>query len=93
MQFAENVQANGQEGYCFIMTVPDPIQSEQPRREFKNYNGNFLSIRLTAQTWPLVTSVWSAKENHLGGKRLADEKVETECGSQKTSTLCVSTHW
>jgi hypothetical protein len=24
MQSAENVQANWQEGYCFIMTMPDP---------------------------------------------------------------------
>jgi hypothetical protein len=39
MQFAENVQANRLEGYCFIMTMPDPIQSQQPRREFK-YSGD-----------------------------------------------------
>jgi hypothetical protein len=24
MKFTENVQANWQEGYCFIMTMPDP---------------------------------------------------------------------
>jgi hypothetical protein len=79
MQFAENVHANWQEGYCFIMSMPDPIQPGQPRREFKNYSRNFLNICLTARTWPLVTSfVWSAK-NHLDGKRFADdEEVETE---------------
>jgi hypothetical protein len=33
MQFTENAQAKG---YLFIMTMPDPIQPEQPRREFKN---------------------------------------------------------
>jgi hypothetical protein len=33
------------------------IQPEQPRREFKNYSGNFLNIRLIARTWPLVTSI------------------------------------
>jgi hypothetical protein len=49
MQFAENVKANWQEGYCFIMTMPDPIQPNQPRRESKNYSGNFLNIRLRAQ--------------------------------------------
>jgi hypothetical protein len=61
------------------MTILDPIQPEQPRREFKNYSGNFLNIHFTAWTWPLVTSsVWSA-ENHLGGKRFADDnEVETE---------------
>jgi hypothetical protein len=63
MQFAENFQANWQEGYCFIMTMPDPIQLEEPSTEFKNYSGNFLNIRLTDRTWPLVTpSVWSAKK-------------------------------
>jgi hypothetical protein len=25
--------------------------------EFKNYSGNFLNIRLTARTWPLVNSI------------------------------------
>jgi hypothetical protein len=54
---AENIQANWQEGYCFFMTMPDPIQREQPRRGFKNYSGNFLNIRLTARTWPTVTSI------------------------------------
>jgi hypothetical protein len=57
IQFAENVQANWQEGYCFSMTLPDPIQPKQPRREFKNYTGNFLKFRLAAWTWPLVTSI------------------------------------
>jgi hypothetical protein len=57
MQFAENVQASWQEGYCFIVTRPDPIQPKQPRRELKNYSGNFLNIRITARTWPLVTSI------------------------------------
>jgi hypothetical protein len=48
MQFAENVLGNWQEGYCFIMIMPDPLQHEQPRRELKNYSGNFLNICLTA---------------------------------------------
>jgi hypothetical protein len=39
------------------MEMPDPIQPKKPRREFKNFSGNFLNIRLTARTWPLVTSV------------------------------------
>jgi hypothetical protein len=57
MQFAENVQANWQEEYCFDKTMPDPIHPEHLRREFKHCSGNFLNIHLTAQTWPLVTSV------------------------------------
>jgi hypothetical protein len=50
MQFAEIFQANWQEGYRFIMTMPDPIHLEQPRIEFKNYSENFLSIRLADRT-------------------------------------------
>jgi hypothetical protein len=62
MQFSENVQANWQEGYCL--------------REFKDYSGNFLNIRLTARTWPLVSSICFSL---LGGIRFADdEEVETE---------------
>jgi hypothetical protein len=57
LQFAENVQTNRQEMYCFIMTMSDPLQLEQPRREFKNCSGNFLNIRLTAWTWFLVTFI------------------------------------
>jgi hypothetical protein len=48
MQFEENIKANWQKEY-FIMTMPDPIQPEQLRREFNNYSGNFLHICLTAQ--------------------------------------------
>jgi hypothetical protein len=72
MQFAEKFQANWQEGNCLIMTIPDPIQPEQPRRGFKNYSGNFLNIRLTARIWPLVAIC-------LVNKRFADdEEVEKE---------------
>jgi hypothetical protein len=62
------------------MTMPDPVQPEQTRREFKNYSKNFLSIRLTARTWPLVTPpVWSDKEEHLDGRVFADdEEIEKE---------------
>jgi hypothetical protein len=46
-----------QEGYCFIIAMPDTIQPEQHRREFKNYSGNFMNICLTARTWPPATSI------------------------------------
>jgi hypothetical protein len=36
MKFAENVQASWQEGYYFIVTMPDPIQPEQLKIEFKS---------------------------------------------------------
>jgi hypothetical protein len=52
IQFTENVQANWQEGYCFIMTMPYPIQPKQPRREYKNYKGNFLDIALQPDLAP-----------------------------------------
>jgi hypothetical protein len=57
MEFAENVQVNWQEGNCFIMTISDPKQPDQPRREFKNYSGNFSNICLTAWIWFLLTSI------------------------------------
>jgi hypothetical protein len=62
------------------MTMPHPIQPEQLRREFKNYSGNFLNTCITAQTWPLVTSICLVcYKNHLGGKCFADDnKIETE---------------
>jgi hypothetical protein len=40
MLFAGNIQANWQEGYCFMMAMPDPTQLEQLRRELKNYSGS-----------------------------------------------------
>jgi hypothetical protein len=80
MQFAENVQANWQEEYCCIMTMPDLIQLEQPIRELKNFSGNFLNIRLTAA--PSDFHLFGPqkkkkKKKHHDCKRLADE-VETE---------------
>jgi hypothetical protein len=57
MQFTENVRATWQEEFCFIMTMPDPIQPKPLRRELKNYSENFLNIHLTAWTWPLVSSI------------------------------------
>jgi hypothetical protein len=64
MKFAGDIQAKWQEGYCFVMTMPDPIQLEQLRREFKSCSGNFLNILFTAQILPLVTSIfWSAEKS------------------------------
>jgi hypothetical protein len=36
-------------GYCFIVTMLDPLQPEQSKREFSNYSGNFLSPDLAPQ--------------------------------------------
>jgi hypothetical protein len=61
------------------MTVPDPIQPEQPRRELKNYSGDFLNIRLTPDFAPSDFHLFGPLKNHLGGKRIADNrKVDTE---------------
>jgi hypothetical protein len=62
------------------MTMPDPIQPEQPRREFKNCSGDFLNIRLTARTWfPSDFLLFGPLKNHLGGQRFTDdEEVETD---------------
>jgi hypothetical protein len=52
IQFAENFQANWQEEYYFIMTIPDSTQPEQPRRKFKNYSENSQNIHFTARLGP-----------------------------------------
>jgi hypothetical protein len=41
-----NVKDNWHDGYCSILTMPDLIEPDQPRWEFKNDNGNFLDIYL-----------------------------------------------
>jgi hypothetical protein len=79
MQFAENVQVSWQEGYCFIMTMQDPIHPEQLRREFKNYSGNFLNIRLTARTWPLGTSVFFVRYRTTFVSLM--KRLKRKCGS------------
>jgi hypothetical protein len=77
VQFIEKVQAKWQEGYYYIMTMPDTTQPKQPRRVFKNCSG-ILNI-LTSQAWPpVISSVWSCR-NHLAGKFFAEsEEVEME---------------
>jgi hypothetical protein len=79
LQFAENLQANWQEGYCFIKTMPDTTEPEKPRGEFRNCSGNFLNIRLTTRTSDF--RLFGPLENHLGGKCFANDKeVETDVG-------------
>jgi hypothetical protein len=79
MHLAKKLQANLQVEYCFIMAMPDPIQPEQPRREFKKYRENFLNIRLTAGTCLLVAYICLVRyKNDLGGKCFADEQVQSE---------------
>jgi hypothetical protein len=56
MQFTENVQANWQEEYCFIMTMPDPIQPKQPKR-IQELQWELPELLPSTQTWFLVTSI------------------------------------
>jgi hypothetical protein len=64
-------------GYC-IMTMPDPIQPKQPRREFRNYSGNILIVCFTTWTWPLVTTICLVHKKEKKKKSLGDKKVKTE---------------
>jgi hypothetical protein len=61
------------------MTMPDPIQPEQPRKEFKNYSGNFLEHPpYNTGLAPSDFHLFGLLKNHLGGKRFVDdEEVET----------------
>jgi hypothetical protein len=55
MQFAANDQTNWQQGYCFIMTMPDPITGWK-------VNGR-------NQPWPNLSyypgTSWKEMKNHL----------------------------
>jgi hypothetical protein len=79
MRFAKNAQASWQEEYCFVMTMPESIHPEQPRREFKNYSGKFLNMSNSLDLAPSDFRLFGPLQNHLGGKCFAeDEKGETE---------------
>jgi hypothetical protein len=100
MQFAEKVQANWQELYWFIMTLPDPIQPEQTRREFKNYSGNSWISALQPGLGPQwLPTVWSAtnKNTLMANVFLMTKRLKRRYGSdwdnnQKTSMLRDSMH-
>jgi hypothetical protein len=80
----------GKRGYCFIMTMLVPIQSDQPWREFKNYSGNFLNIRFPVGIWPVVTSICLVRQKeHFGGKHFTDdEELVTEVWKWLRPLLC-----
>jgi hypothetical protein len=79
MQFTENVQTNWQEGYYFIMTMPDLIQLKQPRREFKNYSGQWELLPCSPYLAPSDVHLFGLLKSHLGAIRFADdEEVEME---------------
>jgi hypothetical protein len=78
MQFTENVRVNWQEGYCFIMRMPDPIQPEQTREEFKNY-GEFLEHPpCSADLAPSDFHLIGPLRNRLSDKHFIDDEVEME---------------
>jgi histone-lysine N-methyltransferase SETMAR len=80
MQFAENVQANWQEGYCFIMTMPDPIQTEQTQDRIQELQRELLDHPpYNPDLAPGDFHLFGPLNSHLGGKCFADdEEVETE---------------
>jgi hypothetical protein len=92
MQFAEYVRANWQEGFCFIVTMPDPIQPEQLRQNSRT------KVPYSSDLAPSDFPLFGPLRNHLGGKRFADdEEVETEVRKwlrqhSKDFTLRISTH-
>jgi hypothetical protein len=54
------------------MTMADPIQPEQPRREFKNYSG--ILQPCSPDLAPSDFRVFGLLKYPLGGKYFADEK-------------------
>jgi hypothetical protein len=69
------------------MTIPDPTHPEQPRREFKNYSGNFLIIRLKARTWLLVTSTCLVRYNTtlVANVSLMTKRLKRRCEAAETT--------
>jgi histone-lysine N-methyltransferase SETMAR len=75
MQFAENVQANWQDGYCFIMTT---TQSTQGRIEELQWE-LLEHLPYSPDLAPSDFHLFDPLKNHLGGTRFTDDKeVETE---------------
>jgi hypothetical protein len=71
MEFAENVQANCQEGYCFIMTIQERIQ--EPQWELLEHPPYIPDLA------PSDFHLFGLLKNHLGGSHFTDDKeVETE---------------
>jgi hypothetical protein len=62
------------------MAMSDPIQPEQPTREFKNYSGDFLNIHLNSPDLaPSDFHLICTLKDHRGGTRFAgNDEVETE---------------
>jgi hypothetical protein len=60
--------------------MPDHIQPEQPRREFKNYSWELLEHQFHSPDFaPSDFHLFGLLKNHLGGRRFADdEEVEVE---------------
>jgi hypothetical protein len=57
-------------------------QPEQRRREFKNYSGNFLNIRLTARTSVRITYICLVRQNiTLVANVSLMTRLKRRCGS------------
>jgi hypothetical protein len=95
MQFTENVLANWQEGYCFIITKPNPIQPEQSRREFKKLQGELLEHQpYSPDLAPSDFQLFGLLRKHLSSKRFTDdEEEEMELWKWPRQQSGVSTHW
>jgi hypothetical protein len=81
MQFIEDIEARWEEGYCYFMIMPDPIQPEQPRREFSNYSGNFFNICLTAWTSPIDIHLFDQLKHLVANVTLMMMRLKWRCGS------------
>jgi hypothetical protein len=70
MQFAEDVQANWQEGYCFIMVMPDPIQPEFQELQWEHLEHPPHRPTLAPSDFHLFGPL----KRHLGGRRVTDDE-------------------
>jgi hypothetical protein len=75
MQFIENIQANWQEGYCFIMTMPDPHTAQATQERIQKLQWELLEHPpYSPDLVPSEFHLFGPLKYHLGGKYFADDE-------------------
>jgi hypothetical protein len=78
--FAENIQANWQEGYCFIMTIPDLHRAQATQERIQVLQWEHLEHPpYSPDLAPTDFHLYDLLKKHFVGKHFFDDKeVETE---------------
>jgi histone-lysine N-methyltransferase SETMAR len=95
MQLAGNLKANWQEEYCFIMTIPDPIQAEAIQERIRELQCELLEHPpYSPDLAPSDFHIFVELKNHVGGKPFADDEgADTEVRQwlrQRSKDFCIA---